>query len=69
MSHQESFSGTQRVRTFFRQRPTGRVLVCLVLLKLFIMFAILRVFFFQPARKGMSPDEKAAAVGTTLTRR
>ena len=59
--------GLDRVRTFFSQRPTGRVLVLIVLLKLFIMFFILRLIFFQPAMKGLNEEEKADAVGSVLT--
>ena len=56
----------QRIRKFFRQRPTGKMLVIVVCLKLFIMFAILRVFFFQPTLRGMDSEQKADAVGTTI---
>lgn len=56
----------QKIRQFLRQHPTGKVLVLLVCLKLFIMFAILRVFFFQPAMHGMGDEEKAFAVGVHL---
>lgn len=54
------------IRTFFAQRPTGRVLVAIVLLKLFVMFVVLRIFFFQPAMKGMNNEEKAQHVSTAI---
>ena len=55
----------QKIRQFLRQHPTGKVLVLLVCLKLFIMFAILKVFFFpnflrQNAEKGGEADFVAA---------
>lgn len=56
------------ISTFFRRRPTGRALVAIVLLKLFIMFVVLRIFFFQPAMKGLSDDEKALRVSTAIGR-
>lgn len=59
-------TASERIRTFFRQRPIGRTLVLLVCLKLFIMFAILRVFFFKPAMRGMEDKEKAELVSTRL---
>ena len=39
-------------RDGFRQMTWGRVLWAIILLKLFILFAVLRVFFFQPFLKG-----------------
>jgi hypothetical protein len=39
----------------------GRVLWAVIIIKLFIMFAILRVFFFQPALTG-TDEEKAEQV-------
>ena len=38
-----------------------------VFLKLFIMFAILRVFFFRPAMSGMTEEQKSEIVGIHLT--
>ena len=43
----------------------GRTLWAIILVKLFIMFAILRVFFFQPTLKG-SDEEKADQVRINL---
>ena len=55
-------------RDGFRNQTWGRPLVWLVVLKFFILFAILRVFFFHPAMEGMSDAEKSEAVGENLTR-
>lgn len=54
-------------RDAFKNLTWGRPLVWLILLKLFILFAILRVFFFQPAMKGLSEEQKSEAVGERLT--
>ena len=59
----------QFYRDGFRNQTWGRPLIWLVVLKFFILFAILRVFFFRPAMAGMSDAEKSEAVGTTLTNR
>ena len=59
----------QFYRDGFRNQTWGRPLIWLVILKFFILFAILRVFFFRPAMAGMSDAEKSEAVGTTLTNR
>ena len=52
----------------FRQMTLGRTLWALILLKLFIMFAILRLFFFRPAMQGMTDEQKqdhvARRIGT-----
>ena len=45
----------------FRSMTVGRVLWAVILIKLFIMFAILRVFFFQPTLTG-TDEEKAEQV-------
>ena len=55
-------------RDGFRNQTWGRPLIWLVVLKFFILFAILRVFFFRPALAGMTDAEKSEAVGETLTR-
>lgn len=56
------------IRTFFSRRPTGRALMIIVVLKLFIMFVLLRIFFFQPAMKGLDDSEKADRVSTAIGR-
>ena len=54
-------------RDSFRNMTWGRPLMWLILLKLFILFAILRVFFFKPAMAGLSDQEKSEQVGARLT--
>ena len=54
-------------RDGFRNMTWGRPLVWLILLKLFILFAILRVFFFKPAMAGMTDEQKSEQVGDRLT--
>ena len=55
-------------RDGFRKMTWGKPLVWIVLLKLIILFAVLRVFFFKPAMRGLSDQEKSQAVGAALTR-
>ncbi|MBR5736619.1 MAG: DUF4492 domain-containing protein [Bacteroidales bacterium] len=55
-------------RDGFRDMTWGRPLVWLILLKLFILFAVLRVFFFRPEYAGMTEQQKSEAVGDRLTR-
>ena len=50
----------------FRQMTLGRTLWALILLKLFIMFAILRLFFFRPAMQGMTDEQKQEHVARQL---
>jgi hypothetical protein len=52
----------------FRQMTLGRTLWALILLKLFIMFAILRLFFFRPAMQGMTDEQKQEHVASQLAR-
>lgn len=47
----------------------GRTLWAIILVKLFIMFAILKVFFFPDFLKGKSEAEKEDFVGTELVNR
>lgn len=49
----------------FRQMTVGKTLWAIILIKLFILFAILRVFFFQPTLKG-TDAEKAETVMQNL---
>ena len=55
-------------RDGFRNQTWGRPLVWLVVLKFFLLFAILRVFFFRPALAGMDDAQKSETVGENLTR-
>ena len=56
-------------RDAFRNMTWGRPLVWLILLKFFILFAILRVFFFKPRMAGMTEEQKIEWVGNNLTHR
>ncbi len=51
----------------FRQMTWGRQLWWLILLKAFILFAVLRLFFFRPILAGKSEQEKIEHVSTQLT--
>lgn len=51
----------------FRSMTLGRTLWAIILIKLFIMFAVLRLFFFPDLLAGKSPDERAATVLKNLT--
>jgi hypothetical protein len=50
----------------FKSMTIGKTLWLLVLIKLFIMFAILKVFFFKPVMSGMSEAEKENIVAEQL---
>lgn len=52
----------------FRSMTLGRTLWCIILIKLFIMFAVLKAFFFPSYLKGDAAD-KGAAVSAELTDR
>ena len=54
-------------RDGFRNMTWGKPLVWLIVLKLIILFAILRVFFFKPAMRGLSDEQKSEVVGERLT--
>ena len=53
-------------RDGFRNMTWGRPLIWLILLKVFILFAILRVFFFKPAMAGLDEAERSRVVGERL---
>lgn len=44
----------------------GRTLWLIIVLKLFVIFVILRFCFFRPAMQGLSNDEKSERVGQQL---
>lgn len=50
----------------FRNMTWGRQLWWLILLKVFILFAVLRVFFFKPTLAGKSEEEKIEHVSKQL---
>ena len=45
-----------------------RKLIWLIVLKLVILFGILRIFFFKPAMAGMTDEQKSEQVGARLAR-
>ena len=50
----------------FRSMTIGRTLWILILIKLFIMFVILKMFFFPDFLKGKTAEEKQDYVGNEL---
>lgn len=63
--------GSRIVRFYadgFRSMTLGRTLWCIILIKLFIMFAVLRVFFFPAYLQG-NEQEKGEQVSSELTER
>ena len=50
----------------FRNMTWGRTLWWLILLKVIILFAVLRAFFFQPALSGKTEEQKIEHVGMQL---
>ena len=54
-------------RDGFRQMTWGRQLWWVVVLKLIVLFLVLRLFFFKPALAGKTDAEKSVAVGQQLT--
>ncbi|MCI5647063.1 MAG: DUF4492 domain-containing protein [Bacteroidales bacterium] len=52
-----------------RRMTWGRQLWLLVIIKLIIIFAVLRLCFFRPALAGLSDSERSDTVGGTLTER
>ena len=55
-------------RDGFRNMTWGKPLWGVIILKAIILFAILRVFFFQPAMKGLTPEQKNEQVGSHLVK-
>ena len=53
----------------FKHMTWGRMLWIIIMVKLFIMFAILRIFFFRPAMKGLTEEQKSERVGVVLEQR
>ena len=62
-----------RIWTFyrdgFREMTLGRTLWAIILIKLFIMFFILKLFFFPSFLKEKTPQEKQPYVGEELIKR
>ena len=55
-------------REGFRGMTLGRTLWCIILVKLVVIFAVLRVFFFSPHLQG-SDQDKSRAVSAELIER
>ncbi len=53
----------------FRSMTVGKTLWLIILIKLFIMFAILKVFFFPSTLSGMEDTQKADFVREQLIER
>lgn len=62
-----------RIWTFyrdgFREMTLGRTLWAIILIKLFIMFFILKLFFFPSFLKEKTPQEQQQYVGEELIKR
>ena len=52
----------------FRNMTWGRTLWWLILLKVVILFLVLRLFFFQPVLGGKTDEQKIEHVGVELMR-
>lgn len=52
----------------FRNMTWGRPLWILIFLKVFILFFVLRAFFFQPVLSGKTEEQKIEHVGMELTK-
>lgn len=51
----------------FRSMTVGKTLWAIILVKLFILFAILKLFFFPDFLAGQSPQERSRSVMRELT--
>lgn len=51
----------------FRGMTLGRTLWCIILIKLFVLFAVLKLFFFRDPMAGRSGAERAGCVMEQLT--
>lgn len=56
-------------RDGFREMTWGRTLWWLILIKLFVIFVILKLFFFPSFLRGKTEQEKQEYVGTELVGR
>ncbi len=52
----------------FKNMTWGKPLWFLIFLKVFILFAILRVFFFKPHMSGKTNEQKSSIVVNVLTK-
>lgn len=51
----------------FRSMTIGRTLWIIIIVKLVIIFVLLRIFFFRPAMSHLSPQEKQNHVADELS--
>lgn len=51
----------------FREMTWGRELWVLIILKIIILFLVLRLFFFKPVLAGQTEEQKSNFVGDRLT--
>ena len=56
-------------RDGFREMTIGRTLWAIILIKLFVMFFVLKLFFFPSFLEGKTEAEKQDYVGLELTNR
>ncbi|MCR5464802.1 MAG: DUF4492 domain-containing protein [Bacteroidales bacterium] len=54
-------------RDGFRNMTWGRPLWFLIILKVVILFGVLRLFFFKPVMSGMTDEQKSEQVGGRLS--
>ena len=50
----------------FRNMTWGRTLWLIIIIKLCVLFLVLRVFFFQPVLSGQNDEQKAETVSGNL---
>lgn len=55
-------------RDGFREMRVGRTLWAIILVKLFIMFAILKLFFFRDPMAGQTETQRAQTVMENITK-
>lgn len=55
-------------RDGFKNMTWGRPLWGLIILKLIILFVVLRLFFFKPAMAGLDDSQKSEFVGNHLVK-
>lgn len=51
----------------FRQMTWGRTLWIIIIVKLIVLFLVLRLFFFHPTLSGQNDAEKQQSVGRELS--
>ncbi len=54
-------------RDGFRNMTWGRPLWILIILKVIILFGVLKLFFFRPVMAGMTEEQKSEKVGERLS--